>query len=1431
MRWRQRSSVGTTQPASRPAPPARVAHRVLWSLLLALALVGVLAAPAAAWQLQRFNVTGQLVVEPVGEGTCRLTSSMDESTYYASYTDSRYRVGDQAHFFLLLTATDTPLPYWVLDGQMSSYRRGLQVKPYCVTTSPCACAGAVGSALMTIVEPWPTHVRTSFLFTALTDYDDYASRVLALGGTPVSPTAGYTRFGYAMVDLTAAGGSHTAFDVRTPAGPIPDCGNSCPSEWRWVSSPYETRKEYEGGANVIREEWCHDGIDGNGDGRIDETCWGDGGHGPSPGLSGGEPPGPGPLPPSPSPCGNQEPVGSSCNLASGNLTDTIPLLAFQGGPLPLTFSVAYNSLDAEAGRLGRGWVHSYGMRIRNDFSLTLQLVDATGGWTQYRRVGASRYYPQNRPVRDTIDKLTDGRYVRRWPNGALWIFDAGGWLTEMRDANGNAVRLTYAADGATLTQVTDPSGRTLSFTYDTSARVTQVADSAGRSVAFVYSTGTTNRLVTIVEAGGGPWDFTYDSTGRMLTKTNPRRDIVRYGYTSGRLTSVTDAANVTRQISYDLPARTTRVIEPGGATRVQKWDGRINAPAEITDPSGRKTTYSYFGTGHVASVTDGAGHRWRYWYDSLGRRTSVTDPLTRVTLYTYDGDSDRIATRTDPDGAVTTYTYDAAGNLLTLTDATSRTTTFGYDARGNLTAITDPAGQATTFTYDAQNLLTSSTDPTGVTLTYTYDAVGRLATVTDEAGAATSYAYDALNRMTQVVDPLTHATGFAYDAMGNQTSRTDALSRVTQFAYDARGLLSTVTDPASDVTTYSYDDRHRLTSLTDAESRATTYTYDDAGRVLTETGPLGDVTTYAYDTRGLLQFITTPRTHVLERRYDAAGRLIERLGPGGLAETYTYDVNGRLATATGGGVTYTFAYDLAGRVTSVIDSRGYVVSYTYDAAGRRQTLTYPGGQVLTYGYDLAGRLTSLTDGPRVLTIGYDSRGRRASLTYPNGTQTTYSYDLASRLTGITHATSGSVTLHSFTYGLDAADSRTSLTTLAQGLDFGYDLTNRLTGVTATPASPLPAEAFTYDGVGNRLTGPDPGDAYTYNAGHQLLTGPGTSYTYDASGNRATKTDAAGTTTYTWDASDRLAQAVVATGSGTTTVTFTYDALGRRIAKTVVTTPTSGPIVTTTNAYVYDGEDILWEEVTTDAGGAPVTTTTRYVHGPRVDEPLLIETGGQVLAVHADGLGSVTGLTDASQTLVEARTYTAFGQMQWTGSWPGLAYAYTGREWEPELGLYYHRARYYDPGAGRFLSRDPIGFAGGDSNVYAYVLNDPVNHSDPTGLYRYADDKVGRVTNPRMDGFLRCLDRCTGKEQVITSTTDSSHMDPGHALGTSVDIRPTGTPSRQLLCCAGKCGAAFALDERKVKTKYQTGPHYHVQLRPPSNSSRNAIPPECRPGDC
>jgi RHS repeat-associated protein len=124
-------------------------------------------------------------------------------------------------------------------------------------------------------------------------------------------------------------------------------------------------------------------------------------------------------------------------------------------------------------------------------------------------------------------------------------------------------------------------------------------------------------------------------------------------------------------------------------------------------------------------------------------------------------------------------------------------------------------------------------------------------------------------------------------------------------------------------------------------------------------------------------------------------------------------------------------------------------------------------------------------------------------------------------------------------------------------------------------------------------------------------------------------------------------------------------------------------------------------------------TAKYTHGPNIDEPLAVQQGTAIYYYHADGLGSITGLSNTSGTIVQTYSYDSFGNMTSTGS-ISQPFTYTGREYDQETGMYFYRARYYDPKVGRFVTKDPISFNGGDVNLYAYVKNDPINLTDPEG---------------------------------------------------------------------------------------------------------------------
>jgi RHS repeat-associated protein len=197
---------------------------------------------------------------------------------------------------------------------------------------------------------------------------------------------------------------------------------------------------------------------------------------------------------------------------------------------------------------------------------------------------------------------------------------------------------------------------------------------------------------------------------------------------------------------------------------------------------------------------------------------------------------------------------------------------------------------------------------------------------------------------------------------------------------------------------------------------------------------------------------------------------------------------------------------------------------------------------------------------------------------------------------------------------------------------------------------------------------------------------------DSNGNLTQKVEGSDNWGYEWNANNELTRV---TKNSVEQARFSYDPRGRRVERV------AGGVTTT---YTYDRLSILRE-----VRGA---TTLRYVHGPGIDEPLAVDDGAALSYFHTDLLGSITKVTDAAGAIALTRQYDAWGNIEVGASEPG--YAYTGREWDPVIGLYYYRARFFDPRVGRFISEDPIEFKGG-LNFYSYVSNRPLNRVDPLGL--------------------------------------------------------------------------------------------------------------------
>jgi RHS repeat-associated protein len=517
-----------------------------------------------------------------------------------------------------------------------------------------------------------------------------------------------------------------------------------------------------------------------------------------------------------------------------------------------------------------------------------------------------------------------------------------------------------------------------------------------------------------------------------------------------------------------------------------------------------------------------------------------------------------------------------------------------------------------------------------------------------------TFEYDEVGNLIATVDPIGNRTLRFYDAVSRLIALVDARGKGTQFTYDNLNRVMQVQDAINEITSFTYDPNGNLLTVTDAKNHVTTYTYDNMDRLATRKDALNRSESYQYDLAGNLTQFTDRKNQVITFQYDALNRRTQATYADATT-IFTYDTVGRLAKASDtatGAGTIDFAYDVLNRLIQEVTGQGSV-SYQYDVLGRRTNMVVNGQQPVTYGYDAASRLTQVVQGSLAVGLGYDHANRRTSLTYPNGTSTSYTYDVASRLTNINHIGPSGI-IEALTYQYDAAGNRTSLT--------------RNNGA----ASLLPVA------VGSA----------TYDAANEQTAFVGATLQYDANGNLTND----GTNTYVWDARNRL------TGiSGGVTGSFNY-MMGRRVAKTV-----AGVTV----QYLYDGIDAIAE-----IGGGAVGAN--YLRSLSIDEPFVRRTNTGNEYYHTDALGSSLTLSDTQGGSATTYRYEPFGKTTATGS-SSNSFQFTNRE-DDGTGISYYRARYYSPARQRFITEDPIGFLGGDANLYAYVRNAPLGNRDPLGLW-------------------------------------------------------------------------------------------------------------------
>ena len=638
-------------------------------------------------------------------------------------------------------------------------------------------------------------------------------------------------------------------------------------------------------------------------------------------------------------------------------------------------------------------------------------------------------------------------------------------------------------------------------------------------------------------------------------------------------------------------------------------------------------------------------------------------------------------------------------------------------------------------------------------------------------GRVTSRTYNARGQETSVTLPDPDGAGpltapvftKAFNARGELVSQADAMGNITSWTYNAQGQALTQTDPDPDgagplpaaVTTFTYDLRGLRSSVTDASGNTTSYGYDHAGRLVEEIDPRGNSSYYQYDVAGQVTRVVDRNSRKRDFTYNDLGLVTEEVWVDGFGNTvktivHGYDDAGREISISDGVTAYQYQYDLADRVIYT-DNAGSVdmpqvqlISY-YDFEGNRTWLGDNLGGGISYAWNNQ-RLQSMalyTENYKSAQVGfsYDTVGRLSSLTrtanwdYTTTINTTFTLDLLDRVTSITHSKGmgeDASTLSQFTYGYDVGGRVTNYTGPEGSLSYALDANGQLLSVTGSRT-----DNYSFDANGNRSSN-------TTAAGNLLLNDGKYSYTYDLEGNQKTKTRISDgqVTEFFWDYRNQLTKAMVKDANGVLLkeLRFTYDVEGRRVG-VWVDADGAGPEEPDQVWTVFDGVNPYM-----DFDGE---LQTRYLYGPGIDELFArIGTGEDPQWYLADRLGSVRQIVDASGAVLDEITYDSFGGiLSESNSTHGDRFKFTGREFSPELGIYYYRARWYDPGSGRFISQDPIGFSAGDANLYRYVGNAPGDATDPEGLKVYW---CGRV----LDSILR------GNHHFIMVVPDNPKDFPG-----------------------------------------------------------------------
>jgi RHS repeat-associated protein len=1022
------------------------------------------------------------------------------------------------------------------------------------------------------------------------------------------------------------------------------------------------------------------------------------------------------------------------------------------GVIPFSWERTWYSDSIYEGPLGHGWYHNYDMA----FAIDEKTNQAAFRMNDGRMVG----FELPLPGKFTYDRAEKLFLHRDLDNNFYYIEDREGLIYRFTETTFK--KDLYQQPYDALKSISNKNGYAIRFEYDNAGNLTKIIDSASRELN--VENDEEGHIINIIAPHPKEQNkkftiahYDYDELGNMICHTDALGQRMKFEYEQHLLVKETWRDGMQWYFRYEGNSNGSRCIHTWGDGNIYNHKLTYLEGCTMVENSLGHTTSYYHNKGLLYNKVDANGGEWGYRYNRFNELEWKTDPVGNQMNYSHD-DWGNIITTTDPCGGFMSMEYYFPKLPLLPTaamDAAGGRWKWEYNKQGNLVVKVNPLGAITkyeyedgllvkvinggantTFTYDdAQNITGIQTD-NGAETQYDYDKLGKCLTILNPKNVKQRRILDGKGRIKKIYDFDGNIINLEYDGIDNVICYTDKQKQV-EYTYHGLWKLTSRTEAGATIN-FQYDTEEQLVKIVNEHKLFYRFHLDPAGNVIEEVDFDSIARRYERNQAGWVTKILRPGGNFTKYGYDACGRVSEVFFSDSKKETYSYRRDGELLKASNEFATVEFEKNVLGDILKETVNDVWIAS-EYDILGNIVKITSSLGANITHEYSRIGDVSQIEAGAWRANFEYDKLGLEINRRLPGGISNNWNRDGIGRpVVQAVEQTAGrmSGTRKLKQYQWDV-NSRLKQIKDEKGITrFEHDEWSNLAKTTFSDGE---EQLRNSDRVGNLFKSPDRKDRL-YGNGGQLKKANGWRYEYDEEGHLIQKKHTSGNVwRYDWNAAGML---VAVRRPDSSCVTFTYDALGRRLSKKFKNTVTN---------FAWNGKVPLHEWKENSITGYLLCDNSRKIdlNDDETDQnnsgiiTWLFDVGTFIPSAKIKGKRTYSIITDHLGTPVQM--YKEDGSLFWEceldsygkvriekGEFGSCPFRFQGQYEDLETGLYYNRFRYYSVEEGVYISPDPIGINGGN-RLYSYVQDTTMwvdalglQGSYPTKYHKRSTEEIAKL---------------------------------------------------------------------------------------------------------